>query len=60
MTISLKQNSMEKNYTDTMYQELVMVYSPILGVSYELQNVIVEDEYDDEHALDLVLNKMLE
>ncbi len=27
-----------------MYQRLVMVYSPILGVSYELQNVMIEDE----------------
>jgi hypothetical protein len=51
---------MEKNYSGTQYQELVMIYSPILGVSYELQNVIIEDEWDDNHALDMVLNKMLE
>jgi hypothetical protein len=31
-------------YSGTMYQRLVMVYSPILGVSYELQNVMIEDE----------------
>jgi hypothetical protein len=51
---------MKKIYSGTMYQELVMVYSPILGVSYELQNVMIEDEFDEDHALDLVLNKMLE
>ena len=31
-------------YSGTMCLRLVMVYSPILGVSYELQNVMVEDE----------------
>lgn len=51
---------MEKNESGTQYQELVMVFSPILGVTYELQNVITEDEWDEEHALDLVLNKILE
>lgn len=51
---------MKKIYSGTVYQELVMVYSPILGVTYELQNVLVEDEFDESHALDLVLNKMLE
>lgn len=35
---------MKKIYSGTVYQELVMVYSPILGVTYELQNVLVEDE----------------
>ena len=28
---------------ENTYQELVMTYSPILGVSYELQNVTIED-----------------
>ena len=51
---------MENKNSGTMYQRLVMVYSPILGVTYELQNVLVEDEFDESHALDLVLNKMLE
>jgi hypothetical protein len=60
MTINLKENNMEKNESGTQYQELVMVFSPILGVTYELQNVITEDEWDEEHALDLVLNKILE
>ena len=35
---------MKKIYSGTMYQRLVMVSSPILGVKYELQNVMVEDE----------------
>jgi hypothetical protein len=35
---------MKKNYSGTMCQRLVMVYSPILGVTYELQNVMVENE----------------
>ena len=35
---------MKKIYSGTMYQRLVMVYSPILGVTYELQNVMIEDE----------------
>lgn len=51
---------MKKIYSGTVYQELVMVYSPILGVTYELQNVLVDDEWDDSHALDMVLNNMLE
>ena len=51
---------MKKVYSGTVYQELVMVYSPILGVTYELQNVLVDDEWDDSHALDMVLNNMLE
>lgn len=51
---------MKKIYSGTMYQRLVMVYSPILGVTYELQNVLIEDEWDDNHALDMVLNNMLE
>lgn len=51
---------MENKNSSTMYQRLIMVYSPILGVTYELQNVIIEDEWDDSHALDMVLNQMLE
>jgi hypothetical protein len=51
---------MEKNYSGTQYQELVMVYSPIFGVTYELQNVIVEYDWDEEHAFDMILNKLLE
>ena len=35
---------MKKVYSGTVYQELVMVYSPILGVTYELRNVLVEDK----------------
>lgn len=35
---------MKKIYSGTMYQRLVMVSSPILGVKYELQNVMIEDE----------------
>jgi hypothetical protein len=51
---------MKKIYSGTVYQELVMVYSPILGVTYELRNVLVDDEWDDSHALDIVLNKMVD
>jgi len=51
---------MKKVYSGTMYQRLIMVYSPILGVTYELQNVMVEDEWDEDHALDTILNKMVE
>ena len=51
---------MKKVYSGTLYQELIMVYSPILGVTYELRNVLVDDEWDDSHALDMVLNNMLE
>lgn len=51
---------MKKVFNGSVYQELVMIYSPILGVTYELQNVIIENEWDDSHALDMVLNNMLE
>ena len=41
----------------TMNEELVMEYSPILGVTYGLRNVIPEEEERDElHDLDLVMN----
>jgi hypothetical protein len=51
---------MKKIYSGTVYQELVMVYSPILGVTYQLQNVLVDDEWDEDHALDTILNKMVD
>ena len=35
---------MKKIYSGTMYQRLVMVSSPILGVKYVLKNVMIEDE----------------
>lgn len=46
-------------------EELVMDYSPILGVTYGLKNVVDESEWDEsewdeDHALDLVLNDIIE
>ena len=35
---------MKKIYSGTMYQRLVMVSSPILGVKYVLQDVMIEDD----------------
>jgi hypothetical protein len=41
----------------TMNEELVMEYSPILGVTYGLKNVTTEEEERDElHDFDLVMN----
>ncbi len=41
-------------------EELVMDYSPILGVTYGLKNVEVEEEERDElHDLDMVMNHIL-
>lgn len=41
----------------TMNEELVMEYSPILGVTYGLVNVTPEEEERDElHDFDLVMN----
>jgi hypothetical protein len=42
---------------DDIREELVMDYSPILGVTYGLKNVSPEEEERDElHDLDLVMN----
>jgi|APGre2960657444_1045066.scaffolds.fasta_scaffold23953_4 hypothetical protein len=44
-------------------KELVMNYCPILGVSYELKNVVTKKnniEWDEDHALNLVLNGIIE
>lgn len=41
-------------------EELVMDYSPILGVSYGLKNVEVEVERDELHDLDMVLNNIFD
>jgi hypothetical protein len=45
-------------------KELVMNYCPILGVSYELKNIVTkiepEVEWDEDHALNLVLNGIIE
>lgn len=45
-------------------KELVMYYCPILGVSYELKNVVTkretEVEWDEDHALNLVLNGIID
>ena len=41
----------------TTNEELVMEYSPILGVTYGLVNVTPEEEEHDElHDFDLVMN----
>ena len=41
----------------TTNEELVMEYSPILGVTYGLRNVTPEEEERDElHDFDLVMN----
>ena len=41
----------------TTNEELVMDYSPILGVTYGLKNVTPEEEERDElHDFDLVMN----
>jgi hypothetical protein len=45
-------------------KELVMNYCPILGVSYELKNIVTKIEsgveWDEDHALNLVLNGIIE
>ena len=41
-------------------EELSMDYSPILGVTYGLKNVEVDEEWDEDHALSLVLNEIIE
>jgi hypothetical protein len=45
-------------------KELVMNYCPILGVSYELKNIVTSKkndiEWDEDHALNLVLNGIIE
>ena len=42
---------------DDTREELVMDYSPILGVTYGLKNVSPEEEERDElHDLDLIMN----
>jgi hypothetical protein len=38
---------MEKLSEYNVYEELVMDYSPILGVTYGLKNVLVEEEKKD-------------
>ena len=43
------------NQEVTVYAELVMEYSPILGTTYTLKPV----EWDEDHALSLVLNGIL-
>ena len=60
-----QKNIVMKNLGEyTVHQELVMDYSPILGVSYELKNVVTkvetEIEWDEDHALNLVLNGIIE
>jgi len=46
---------------ENLREELRMDYSPILGVTYGLKNVVVdEEEWDEDHALSLVLNGILE
>lgn len=42
----------------TMNEELAMEYSPILGVTYGLRNVIPEEERDELHDFDMVMNHM--
>ena len=44
------------NQEVTVYAELVMEYSPILGTTYTLKPV----EWDEDHALSLVLNGILD
>jgi hypothetical protein len=45
-------------------KELVMNYCPILGVSYELKNIVTKIEpgveWDEDHALNSVLNGIIE
>ena len=41
-------------------EELSMDYSPVLGVTYRLKNVEVDEEWDEDHALSLVLNGIIE
>ena len=44
----------------TTNEELVMEYSPILGVTYGLVNVTPEEEERDElHDFDLVMNHIV-
>jgi hypothetical protein len=43
----------------TTNEELVMEYSPILGVTYGLKNVTPEEEERDElHDFDMAMNHM--
>ena len=42
----------------TTNEELVMEYSPILGVTYGLRNVIPEEERDELHDFDMAMNHM--
>ena len=45
LSLSKEIITMKENETEgTPYQELEMVYSPILGVTYELVDVIEEEE----------------
>ncbi len=43
----------------TMNEELSMEYSPILGVTYGLVNVIPEEERDELHDFDMVMNQII-
>ena len=44
----------------TTNEELVMEYSPILGVTYGLRNVTPEEEERDElHDFDMVMNHIV-
>ena len=60
-----QKNIAMKNLGEYVVQkELVMSYCPILGVSYELKNVVTKKEtdieWDEDHALNLVLNGIIE
>jgi len=43
----------------TMNEELSMEYSPILGVTYGLVNVTPEEERDELHDFDMVMNQII-
>lgn len=43
----------------TTNEELVMEYSPILGVTYGLKNVTPEEERDELHDFDMVMNHIV-
>ncbi len=43
----------------TMNEELGMEYSPILGVTYGLVNVTPEEERDELHDFDMVMNHIV-
>jgi hypothetical protein len=42
-----------------MNEELSMEYSPILGVTYGLVNVTPEEERDELHDFDMVMNQII-